>query len=93
MVLVLPALLLAGCGGGSAATESAADTTQGHSQAMAKDPTPPKTDSDPAAAEQAPDSNPVVIDNFAFKPATLTVKAGTKVTWVNRASAAWQLHK
>ena len=35
-----------------------------------------------AAPEAAPDQ--VVIDNFAFQPATLTVKAGTKVTWVNR---------
>ena len=26
----------------------------------------------------------VVIQNFAFQPSTLTVKAGTKVTWVNR---------
>lgn len=28
--------------------------------------------------------NQIVIENFAFKPATLTVKSGTKVTWVNR---------
>jgi plastocyanin len=27
--------------------------------------------------------NEVVIDNFSFKPAMLSVKAGTKVTWVN----------
>lgn len=29
-------------------------------------------------------ANEVVIENFAFEPATLTVKAGTTVTWVNR---------
>jgi len=28
--------------------------------------------------------NEIVIQNFAFEPSTLTVKAGTKVTWVNR---------
>ena len=28
--------------------------------------------------------NQVEIENFSFVPATLTVKAGTKVTWVNR---------
>jgi plastocyanin len=28
--------------------------------------------------------NQIVIENFSFKPATLTVKAGAKVTWVNR---------
>jgi plastocyanin len=82
MLLVLAALLLAGCGRSPEATESAADTTQDHSQPMAKAPAPPKTA--PAAAEQREDPNQVVIDNFVFKPATLTVKAGTKVTWVNR---------
>ena len=30
------------------------------------------------------ETNEIVIQNFAFEPATLTVKAGTKVTWVNR---------
>jgi len=30
------------------------------------------------------DTNEIVIQNFAFEPSTLTVKAGTKVTWVNR---------
>jgi amicyanin len=29
-------------------------------------------------------ANQVVIDNFKFEPRQLTVKAGTKVTWVNR---------
>ena len=28
-------------------------------------------------------ANQVVIENFSFAPATLTVKAGTKVTWIN----------
>lgn len=36
------------------------------------------------AAEPVTDANEIVIQNFAFEPATLTVKAGTKVTWVNR---------
>ncbi len=26
----------------------------------------------------------ITIDNFSFSPATLTVPAGTKVTWINR---------
>ncbi len=29
----------------------------------------------------------ITIQNFAFSPSTLTVKAGTKVTWVNQDSA------
>ena len=28
--------------------------------------------------------NEVVIENFSFEPATLTVKVGTTVTWVNK---------
>jgi plastocyanin len=34
--------------------------------------------------QPAAGTNEIVIQNFAFEPATLTVKVGTKVTWVNR---------
>jgi plastocyanin len=39
-----------------------------------------------AVRGRTPVTNPneVVIANFSFEPATLTVKAGTTVTWVNR---------
>ena len=37
----------------------------------------------PAVAQQAP-AGAVSIDNFTFNPATLTVKAGTTVTWTNK---------
>ena len=37
-----------------------------------------------AASQPAAAANTVVIDNFTFSPATLTVAAGTSVTWVNR---------
>jgi plastocyanin len=33
---------------------------------------------------RAADAVTVHIDNFTFAPATLTVRAGTKVTWINR---------
>jgi plastocyanin len=33
---------------------------------------------------RAADANAVIIDDFKFAPATLTVPAGAKVTWVNR---------
>lgn len=36
-----------------------------------------------AADAAAKDPNQVRIDNFSFSPATLTVAAGTTVTWVN----------
>lgn len=35
------------------------------------------------AARQKEDAYTVKIDNFSFNPATLTVPAGTTVTWIN----------
>src|SRR5579872_5846613 len=35
-------------------------------------------------AADAPKDAAVNIDNFSFSPATITVKAGTAVTWTNR---------
>ena len=40
--------------------------------------------SQPATTEAGTAANTVVIDNFTFSPATLTVAVGTTVTWVNR---------
>jgi plastocyanin len=37
----------------------------------------------PTSAQNAAPANAVTIDNFTFTPATLTVKAGTTVTWTN----------
>ena len=37
-----------------------------------------------ASAQQKPETTEVKIDNFSFGPATLTVAAGTTVTWTNR---------
>jgi plastocyanin len=49
----------------------------GHLAAVANSPAAPATK--PAAPAQAQ----VGIDNFTFTPATITVAAGTKVTWTN----------
>jgi plastocyanin len=35
-------------------------------------------------ADQPPSGAEIKIDNFTFEPATITVAAGTQVTWVNR---------
>ena len=37
----------------------------------------------PATSTASTNPNEIVIANFSFEPATLTVKAGTTVTWVN----------
>lgn len=42
------------------------------------------TSKPPKEMPASADTNQVVIENFSFAPATLTVKAGTKVTWINR---------
>ncbi|MGC1777174.1 MAG: cupredoxin family copper-binding protein [Xanthobacteraceae bacterium] len=40
----------------------------------------------PGWAQTAPQASAgaIAIDNFTFTPQTLTVKAGTKITWTNR---------
>lgn len=43
-----------------------------------------------AASEDEP-STEVRIDNFTFDPPAITVKAGTKITWVNRDDIPHQL--
>jgi plastocyanin len=42
------------------------------------------TSSDPPASAPAAATTKVVINNFAFSPAKITVKAGTTVSWVNK---------
>jgi plastocyanin len=43
-------------------------------------------------AEKAAAANEVIIDNFAFAPASLTVSVGTTVTWTNRDNDAHQVY-
>lgn len=44
-----------------------------------------------APAKESTSSNAVNIQNFAFNPATLTVKKGATVTWTNSDSAPHQI--
>ncbi len=69
MVMCLLALTAVGCAGGSKGMDG--------NGGMAASTTP-------SASEQEEVSTQVVIDNFTFSPAQLTVSVGTKVTWVNR---------
>jgi plastocyanin len=45
---------------------------------------PAKPPITPSKTQAGTAANQVVIENFSFAPATLTIKAGTKVTWINR---------
>jgi plastocyanin len=88
------ALLLAGCSSSRPAAQPSPSVTFGSAASgtpgmPGMSPMPPvtgastgapsATDSPAAAAGDA-----VTIDNFAFAPATLTVKAGSTVTWTNK---------
>jgi plastocyanin len=92
-------LLIAGCSSSSTPAAGPASvsfgpdtlTTPGMVGAATSGPMPMTTpmpmpaDSGSAAAPEAPQgANAVNISNFAFAPATLTVPAGTTVTWTNK---------
>ena len=57
-----------------------------HAVGLASHLPPPAFPFMPTATLVTPNAEPneIVIENFTFQPATLTVKAGTKVTWVNK---------
>lgn len=82
ILAIVPAALLAGCsrnpGGPNIGSDAVAVNHHAAEMEM-------KT---MTAANPVPDSptapNQVVIDNFTFSPATLTVAVGAEVTWVNR---------
>ena len=77
-LLMAAALAVAACGGGSTAAPSQAAQSAAASAAQ----------SSGGASGGAGGSQSVEIKNFAFNPATLSVKAGDKVTWTNADSAA-----
>jgi plastocyanin len=75
LLLVWPVPFLAGCTAGTRGDEAQVSGAAAAPQAA-------PGNLKEAKPKTAP--NQVVIDNFRFSPAQLTVKAGTKVTWVNR---------
>jgi plastocyanin len=66
----LLAVAAAGCTGSS----SGSNGSSGEAAALAPD---------TADETQTAEAVQIVIDNFTFSPAKLTISAGTKVTWVN----------
>lgn len=57
--------------------------TAGGESAM---PMPPESPSPNPSTSAAVETSSVTIENYAFSPATVKVKKGTKVTWTNRDS-------
>jgi plastocyanin len=90
-VVLLAVLLLAGCSSPPSATSPSVTFGQGATTpgmpgmgGMPPMSAPPPGSSASATGTAAPVAgNAVSIDNFAFVPATLTVPAGSTVTWTN----------
>jgi amicyanin len=85
-------LLLAACGGESTSTGGTTPTTAPTST-VATTPTIGTTSTPAATATQAGNAQTVMIitdssGSFAFSPASLTIKAGTTVTWKNTTAAS-----
>jgi plastocyanin len=85
IVVALPATLLAGCGEDFRGAGSDTGTKEAAGQAAINDGAPKALASgEGTGSAPVPGPNQIVIDNFAFRPARLTVPVGTKVTWFNR---------
>jgi plastocyanin len=81
MLISASLLFLNGCSDSLAAKPKGA-TAAGHLDTATQ---PMEIAPDPTVgADSSAAPNQVTIDNFAFSPKTLTVPAGTKVTWINR---------
>src|SRR5258706_9047366 len=87
IAMSLLSLFLAACGSsGSTETQSplAPTVSRNSNTEMSRMDMPAKPS--PAAGKDLPSpstANQVMVENFSFQPGTLTVKAGTTVTWVN----------
>jgi len=92
-IVILLGLFLTGCslsngaeqgrvGSGSQSTAQLPASPDSGMSNMKMPEKPASSETKEMKANSVPDQ--VVIENFSFVPATLTVKAGTKVTWVNR---------
>lgn len=91
LVALSAIILLAACGGGSTGTGTGTTPTTGTTNTPAATPTTGITSTPTATATQAGNGQTVMITtdssgSFAFSPATLTIKAGTTVTWKNTTS-------
>jgi plastocyanin len=85
---VTAVLSLVALSGGQRSPQTADAAAQQELQAAAAKPAVAKpAAAKPAAAPNAASGTTVMIENYAFSPASLTVKVGTTVTWMNMDSA------
>lgn len=92
-LLVTVSLFLTGCRVSSGAAYNEPDGSPGNQTSAQPAPSPnsgvtnmemPSRASTRKESDVKAAPNQVVIENFSFVPASLTVKAGTKVTWINK---------
>ncbi|MGZ3616268.1 MAG: cupredoxin domain-containing protein [Ktedonobacteraceae bacterium] len=93
LVALSAVLLLVACGGGSTDTGIGTTPTTGTTDTTAATPTTGAVSTPSATAAQTGNTQIVMINtdssgSFAFSPATLTIKAGTTVTWKNTTAVA-----
>ena len=93
LVALSALILLAACGGGSTDTGTGTTPTTGTTNTTAVTPTTSAASTPSATAAQTGNAQIVMITtdssgSFAFSPATLTIKAGTTVTWKNTTAVA-----
>lgn len=79
-------VFLAACGGSSGSASNAPAATPTTAPTAAPTDTPTSAPTDTPTSAPASNGNSVAVANFAFSPASLTVKVGTKVTWTNNDS-------
>lgn len=77
-------VLLTACGGGTASTNPTPAPTTAPTTAPTSTPTTAPTAT--ATTATTSNGNSISVFNFAFSPASLTVKVGAKVTWTNNDS-------
>ncbi|HEX7734939.1 MAG TPA: cupredoxin family copper-binding protein [Ktedonobacteraceae bacterium] len=75
-------VVLTACGG----TANSPAPTPTTAPTIAPTPTPTTVPTDTPTAATTNNENSISVLNFAFTPASLTVKVGTKVTWTNNGS-------
>lgn len=95
LALLGAAFFLGGCGS-QTANQGTTPTYGNSAPAAPAVPAPPTTPAtNPAASAPSPTTNQaataVTIQNFAFSPASLTIKKGETVTWTNKDSAPHQI--
>lgn len=84
IALVVIVVVLVGGGALLAARNNSDNTKDSTKTDTAK---PMDMNQQPQTSDTATATSSVTIDNFAFSPASITVKKGTTVTWTNKDSA------